>query len=154
MKKLLWVEEEADSSMVEFFILFESVEYFDLTIAKTATEAKYYLDLDKAKYDLIIMDIRIPPGSDNFWENEYLKGERSLPKERLGIAVISDYFSNNVNEEEKSRWMIFTIEPFWTVKNALEDLSLNWFEEGKNYFEKINYRFPEDFLIEIERKIQ
>lgn len=140
--------------MVEFFILFESVEYFDLTIAKTATEAKYYLDLDKAKYDLIIMDIRIPPGSDNFWENEYLKGERSLPKERLGIAVISDYFSNNVNEEEKSRWMIFTIEPFWTVKNALEDLSLNWFEEGKNYFEKINYRFPEDFLIEIERKIQ
>ncbi|MCC6447888.1 MAG: hypothetical protein IT215_04300 [Chitinophagaceae bacterium] len=153
MKKILWVEEEADSSMIGYITLFESINGFDLTIAKNATEAMHHLHSKKQFFDLVIMDIRIPPGLDGYWEEEYLKGDNSLPKERLGIAVINKYFTELIRENEKQKWIIFTIEPFWTVSEFFKKYSLNWFIEGVNYFQKTKYRFPEEFLKDIEDKL-
>jgi CheY-like chemotaxis protein len=83
--KVLWVE---DSARLELRNLtgpiYISGEY-DLNLAEDATSALRYLQTKK--YDVVILDMRLPPGIDEHWIKIYRDKGEDKADARLGMEL-------------------------------------------------------------------
>ena len=90
--KVLWVE---DSARLELRNLtgpiYISGEY-DINLAEDATSAVRYL-LTK-EYDVVILDMRLPPGIDDYWVNVYRERGEDNADARLGLELANWLLSN------------------------------------------------------------
>lgn len=91
LKKVLWIEDGAESELYNMLSpIFISGEY-DLVVAKDATEAEERLRRDD--FAAVIVDIRLPPGRDQKWIDVYKGYRQSQDAARLGLHLLRALFA-------------------------------------------------------------
>lgn len=130
--RVLWVE---DSARFELSNLTGPVYFsgkYDFQQAENVTTAISFL---KTKvYDVLIVDIRLPPGVDPFWLDLYQKMENG-GGEKLGIHFLSWLLArDDTYSQEPPAWVnpgliaVFTVESFPEIKDKLAELSIKTFQ--------------------------
>lgn len=140
--KILWIEDEANSGLVEIKVYLE-MQGFDLYVAGNATEAAEKFTGQDA-FDIIITDIRILPGLSKDWERLYYENNRV--NERLGINIIKIFLQQHSALTEKLA--VFSIERWEDIRDALQEAGFFGKDSEtlakKRYFGKQEYDMPED----------
>lgn len=150
--KVLWVE---DSARLELRNLtgpiYISGEY-DMNLAEDATTAVRYL-LAK-EFDAVILDMRLPPGIDDYWINIYQERGEDKADARLGLEL-ADWLLNGRTDFPIKRpdWIkpqhvgVFTVENDPRLHMRLEYLKITVFEHK-------TAGLPDTVLVEIINRIK
>jgi CheY-like chemotaxis protein len=149
--KVLWVE---DSARLELRNLtgpiYISGEY-DMNLAEDATTAVCYL-LTK-EYDAIILDMRLPPGIDDYWIKIYRNKGEDKADARLGLELADWLLNGRVDFPNKPPdWIkpqlvgVFTVDDDPALQARLEYLNINVFEHK-------TAGLPDTILVEIIKRI-
>lgn len=131
--KVLWVE---DSARLELRNLtgpiYISGEY-DMNLAEDATTAVRYL-LTK-EYDAVILDMRLPPGIDDYWINIYRERGEDKADARLGLELAEWVLNSRTDFPNKPPlWIkphhvgVFTVENDSNLHEKLGHLSIYVYE--------------------------
>lgn len=152
MKKILWIEDETDNGMIDFRVWLEDNDEFELTIARNATQGLQYLR--KEVFNAIVVDIRIFPGSDPFFNKVYYqRNKNGKAYEKLGIALIAKIFDENSDilgdNKIAKKVGVFSIEPQSDFKSLLEEWELTNIFIADNYLYKTKAEMP----VELEKFI-
>ncbi|RPI02393.1 MAG: response regulator [Ignavibacteriae bacterium] len=150
--KVLWVE---DSARLELRNLtgpiYISGEY-DMNLAEDATSAVRYLRTKE--YDAVILDMRLPPGMDDYWINVYRERGENMAEARLGMELANWLFSGKSDHSfPPPEWIkpyhvgVFTVENDSKLHASLEDMNIKVFEQ------KVA-GLPDTILIDIINKIK
>ncbi len=110
----MWIEDAAETDMYHLVTpIYVSGDY-DLDIAANVSEAIFYLKSEA--YDVIIVDIRIPPGLDPEWRKRYQELEPQNA-DRLGFELLKELFHKDSIRKDlpppnqrQERYGVFTIE--------------------------------------------
>src|SRR5690349_15898667 len=89
--KVLWVE---DSARLELRNLTGPIYIsgdYDMNLAEDATTAVRYLRTKE--YDAVILDMRLPPGIDDYWVNIYRERGEDKADARLGLELANWLFN-------------------------------------------------------------
>lgn len=119
--RLLWIEDETQHEMQGFIGPLYAALKYDITIAKDASEA--LLELEK-QYDVVIVDIRIPPGEAKPLQTIYNKHDGDPSAAKLGLLLLrtllgrvpyskdEDYIPGaaNLHPIDSSRIAVFSVE--------------------------------------------
>ncbi|MGE5376186.1 MAG: hypothetical protein ACM3XO_14100 [Bacteroidota bacterium] len=131
--KVLWVE---DSARLELRNLtgpiYISGEY-DMNLAEDATTAVRYLQAKE--YDAVILDMRLPPGLDDFWIRIYQERGENKADARLGLELANWLFNGRSDFSfSPPAWIqpyhvgVFTVENDAALHARLDDLKIQVFE--------------------------
>ena len=131
--KVLWVE---DSARLELRNLtgpvYISGEY-DMNLAEDATTAVRYLRTKE--YDAVILDMRLPPGIDDYWVNIYQERGEDKADARLGLELAKWLFNgNSAAFFPPPAWIkpyhvgVFTVENDTALHTRLESLDIKVFQ--------------------------
>jgi len=132
--KVLWVE---DSARLELRNLtgpiYISGEY-DMNLAEDATTAVRYLRMKE--YDAVILDMRLPPGIDDYWVNIYRDRGEDKADARLGLELANWLFDGRGGLGiPRPDWImpqhvgVFTVENDSELHDKLEALKIKVFEQ-------------------------
>jgi CheY-like chemotaxis protein len=130
--KVLWIEDNADNDLYHLTSPVYIEGKYQLDIATSASEAYFYLN--KRAYDVVIIDIRIPPGKDPRWMEKYesLRTTKDANSNRLGLELLRAIFDVNGGSTLKiaqnlasERYGVFTVERLEELQPDLEALKLN-----------------------------
>lgn len=138
--KLLWVEDETEGGLVERKAYLESSDNYELVIKRNATDAE--IAIKNETFDIVIFDIRIPPGFGQYWERLHNKNDH-----RLGLELIQKTY--HILAEKKIPIGICTIERWFDIKDHILKIDPD-FNERIQYKHKDDIVFPEDFEIFIQ----
>ena len=105
-KSILWVEDQALSDLQELAAPVIMDANYDLEVACSATEAERLIR-DKA-YQVVVVDIRIPPGLDPRWSRLYRESGEDKIQARLGLHLLRALLIEGSQERE-----IFSGWPAW-----------------------------------------
>jgi len=90
-KKMLWIEDSARFELIEQMApVYYSGEYI-LHLAENIVDGINHLRLAEREgkpYDVIIVDVRIPPGEDRVWQRLYKQTVRSRVESQLGLILL------------------------------------------------------------------
>ena len=129
--KVLWIEDNADNDLYHLTSPVYIEGRYQLDIATSASEAFFYLN--KRAYDVVIIDIRIPPGKDPNWKKKYetLRTAKNSNSSRLGLELLRTIFDKNGGSTLKieqnlisEHYGVFTVERREELEPDLEDLDL------------------------------
>jgi hypothetical protein len=151
--KVLWIEDGAFVEVSSFAAPLFNQMIYDLVVAIDVSNAvKQIID---TQFDAVIVDIRIPPGIDQDWENLYSKSGYNKIGARLGIQLLFSLLKHEsaaIKLDDIPKWVkpekfgIFTIESKAEVKNDLEALGITFFQQKKT-------NLPNTALLELIEKI-
>ena len=133
--KALWIE---DSARLELANLCGPVFFkgeCDLTLAEDATTAVNLLLADR--YDALIVDIRLPPGTDRHWRDHYRRTGSDKVSAQLGLKLLrwllakdrSIYPAPPPDWVRPERICVFSVETHAEVDPFLSELSIGTFQE-------------------------
>jgi len=145
--KVLWVEDTADQDLLFMMPPFYLEATVELDIAATATEG--YNFLRRHKYDIIVIDIRIPPGRDEMFTKEFLDEHNFAYANKVGLNLLEAIKSASdilVENKDMEKYGIFSIERKEEISDALEELGI------KNYLKKTS-KLQSDALLNFVKKI-
>lgn len=95
-QRLLWIE---DGALVEFpEYLADLYARFDYVIDLARDASEGFAMLRRAEvepYDAVVVDLRLPPGSDPVWGQLYLHHHSNLAAARLGIVLLAVAFGRS-----------------------------------------------------------
>lgn len=130
--KVLWIEDDADNDLYNLTSPVYIDGRYQLDIATNASEAHFYLNA--RVYDVIIVDIRIPPGKDPGWraKHEQLRSRNEANSSRLGLELLRAIFGDGEQQPTlkiqqnllPERYGVFTIEGHEELKPDLHQLRL------------------------------
>ena len=133
IRKVLWIEDNADNDLYHLTSPVYIDGRFQLDIATNASEAYYYLN--KRGYDVIIVDIRIPPGKDPLWQKKHnrLMKNKHANSNRLGLELLRSIFDENEKQPSleidqnmrQERYGVFTVERQEELASDLLQLKLD-----------------------------
>ncbi|MCX6579733.1 MAG: hypothetical protein NT166_06060 [Candidatus Aminicenantes bacterium] len=137
--KVLWIEDGAfvEISDVAGPVINNATTY-DLHVAFNVADAVKKIQV--SQFDAVIVDIRIPPGFDSEWENLYKKSGYNRINARLGINLLFSLLKPRdaaIKLKNIPRWIspekfgIFTVEGKQEVKDDLEKLGIQFFEQKR-----------------------
>lgn len=130
---LLWVEDQArNGALLNCTQRLEKENLFDLTIIQYASTAE--LMINENHYDKIIFDIRILPGENKFWEDEY----NSLNM-RLGLKLIEKTIE--IIKNNSTKYGIITIEEWENIQDNIMKIDNN-FDHSVQYRRKNHFTNP------------
>lgn len=149
--KVLWVE---DSARLELRNLtgpiYISGEY-DLNLAEDATTAVRYLQAKE--YHAIILDMRLPPGIDDYWISLYHRKGEDKAQARLGMDLAewllngrSDIPFNPPSWVKAHHIAVFTVENDIALHEMLEKLNIAIYEHK-------TAGLPDTILVNLIKKI-
>jgi CheY-like chemotaxis protein len=111
--KLLWIDDNLDDDLMEKRMALLMQDDIEPHFAHDATEA--YYRLRNEEFDVVIFDLRLPPGPDDMWEvyraNDFKKFGYALLHE-----VSSKRDSGPFHHLGKTRFGVFTLET--RIENA------------------------------------
>lgn len=150
--KVLWIE---DSARYEYSSWVAPIYYsgdYDFQVAENVTKAIDYIESDE--YDVIIADLRLPPGNDRHWQSLYERGRAPTRRAALGLEFLTWLLGKDgVNYERKpppwaqpERIVVFTVEVRNEVSNELETL-------GIRHFEQKTAGHPDTILIDLIERV-
>lgn len=151
--KVLWIEDGAFVEVGDFAGPVLIAMKYDLHVAIDVSDA--IKQIKSTEFDAIIVDIRIPPGNDPEWENLFSKSAYNKIGGRLGIQLLYSLFKpgkSAVKFSEIPTWIspekigVFTVESELEVKNELEELRIDCFQQKKT-------RLPKTTLLELIEKV-
>jgi CheY-like chemotaxis protein len=155
-RKVLWIEDNADNDLYHLTSPVYIDGSFQLDIATNASEAFYYLN--KRGYDVIIVDIRIPPGKDPQWQSRHdrLMRNKHTNSNRLGLELLRSIFDEN--EEQPSlqidqnmkpeRYGVFTVERHEELESDLLRLNLDTLK-----YRRKNAMMPHTALLDFIKEV-
>ena len=105
--RVLWIEDEARYQLNELMgpLLYRRI--YHLSLAENATEAMRLIRTTE-HYDVIIVDMRIPPGEDPAWKMLYQDQGNDTSKARLGQYLI-EWMLGQMNGHAEQ----FSVRPNW-----------------------------------------
>ena len=130
-KKVLWIEDAAISALHLYLAPMYMSGLYETDIALNATEAVERLRSDR--YDAVVVDIRIPPGTDPNWRKIYKHHNRDVKKARLGLLLIEGIFQAEYAEYvfqdppdwvDPSRFGVLTVERQRDIQAALANVGV------------------------------
>ncbi len=147
MYQILWIEDEADTSLLEFRTKLEMNFDYNLEVVRTASDA--ILQLKENVFHAIVIDVRIPPGEEESWSKLYIDGKNGLQFEQLGIHLIHEILKHDSivhkDNQNAKKIGIFSIEQI----NDIQEISIEkkiWESVKKvKYLYKKEAEQPEDF---------
>jgi len=107
MIKLLWIDDNLDHDLTEKRITLVMEEDIDSHFARDATEAYYRLRKDK--FDVVIVDLQLPPGPDDMWNGHREKGFQKFGAALLELVRKPD--NEHFGHLSRTQFGVFTIEP-------------------------------------------
>jgi hypothetical protein len=133
--KALWIE---DSARLELASLTGPVFFNStcrLTLAEDVTTAVDLLRADP--FDVVVVDVRLPPGRDPRWSALYRKAGASKANAQLGIRLLQWMLLRDlsIHPEDPPEWVsperfgVFTVETRQEVQSDLEQLGIRVFKE-------------------------
>lgn len=140
-KKMLWIEDNASTDLAHLAAPVITGRKHSLEVADTASEAFLHLSNPDVSYDIIIVDIRIPAGTDPNWVNYYnLKGEDKV-QARLGLEILRLFLKPEIAKIKipvtpppwikPEKFAIFTIEGEDELAPDKEALGITIYEQKK-----------------------
>jgi hypothetical protein len=151
--KVLWIEDGAFVEVSSFAAPVINRIVYALEVALDVSDA--VKKIIKTQFDAVIVDIRIPPGSDPEWEHLYSKSGYNKIGARLGIQLLFSLLKPEaaaIKLDKIPPWVspgkfgIFTVESEAEVKNDLEVLGITFFQQKKT-------NIPNIALLELIEKI-
>jgi len=150
--RVLWIE---DSARFELSNLTGPVYFsgeFDFQQVENITTAISFI---KAKiYDVLIVDVRLPPGTNPYWLDLYHRTGEGEGGEKLGLSFLYWLLSRNGNyPEPPPEWAkpnlvgVFTVESYQEIKEKLIDLNIDVFKQK-------TAGLPDTTLVDLIREIQ
>lgn len=131
--KVLWVE---DSARLELRNLTGPIYIsgdYDMNLAEDATTAVRYLRTKE--YDAVILDMRLPPGIDDYWVNIYRERGEDKADARLGLELANWLFNGRGDLGiPRPDWIkphhvgVFTVENDAELHDKLDALKIKVFE--------------------------
>ncbi len=136
--KVLWIEDSARYELSELTGPVYASRKYVLNLAEDATTATYHLL--NSEFDVLIVDMRIPPGDNPVWQKIYQKGGKDKDTAQLGLKLLR-WLLDGKNGELDSLgkppgWVnaksvaVFTVEGKDQIKTTLDEL------EVTNYVQK------------------
>lgn len=131
--KVLWIEDDADNHLYDLTGPVYIDGRYQLDIAISASEAFFYLN--ERPYEVVIVDIRIPPGKDPEWRerHDHLIKRNDGNSNRLGLELLKCIFEKNGSQPglkisqnlSPKRYGVFTVEMQEELTSDLEKLELS-----------------------------
>ena len=154
--KVLWIKDDADSDLYHLASPVYIEGNYHLDIASSASEAFFYLN--ERRYDVIIVDIRIPPGKNPDWLSRYeeLQRNSNANSSRLGLELLRRIFGENGNQPSLKvsqnlsvvRYGVFTVERLEELRADLSELNLTSLK-----YKRKNAMMPHTALLEFIQEI-
>ncbi len=135
-RKVLWIEDGARADFQNMLGPIYVKGEYDLVVALDATTAIAHLK--KTEFDVVIVDIRIPPGEDQRCRELYKKGHGNNVAARLGLEILYGLLAPQTARmklEPLPRWVaaerfaIFTVESRTQVESDLELLKITVYRQ-------------------------
>lgn len=133
--KVLWVEDGAFSELKDMSGLVYVSGKYDLAIALDATDGLRQLMRKDKVFDTVIVDIRIPPGSDEQFFRLYSDRGESKVGARLGLALLKRVLTEGEREgvpaphREALRFGVFTVEGHDELAEDLQRLGVKVYHQ-------------------------
>ena len=131
--KVLWIEDSARLELRSMTGPIYMSEDYDLNLAEDATKAVRYLSVKE--YDVVILDMRLPPGADSYWVDFYHTKGSDKALAHLGMELAEWLVNGRVDfPTKKPEWIsplhvaVFTVENDQTVHDRLEKLKISVYE--------------------------
>lgn len=120
--RVLWVEDGARYDLVNMAAPVYMDGHFDLVIAEDASSGIVYLL--KETFDVIIVDIRLPPGNNRDWIILHQKSGAEKVSARLGLEFLYTILGNQNAKislgDSRPEWITPTKIGVLTVESQLE----------------------------------
>lgn len=133
--KALWIEDSARLELASLTgpVFFNST--CQLTLAEDVTTAVELLRADP--FDVVVVDVRLPPGRDPQWGALYRKAGASKVSAQLGIRLLQWMLlrDRSIHSQAPPEWVsperfgVFTVETRQEVQSDLEQLGIRVFQE-------------------------
>jgi len=124
--KVLWIEDTADQDLLFMMPPFYLEATIDLDIAATASEG--YSFLKNHVYDIIIVDIRIPPGKNKLFTQGFLDEQDFEYSNKMGLLLLEAIFENNdILEANRNtaKYGVFSIERKVEILSSLRKYGIS-----------------------------
>lgn len=133
--EILWVEDESITGLVEYRVHLETTDDFNLTIIDNASDAETTIKNEGHKFDVILIDVRIPPGYSQVWFDEYRRNGQ------LGIQLIINLLTDKETKVLKPKIGITTIERWKDIKELFPNKEE--FFDSRQFLHKVEADSPE-----------
>jgi hypothetical protein len=133
--KALWIE---DSAQLELANLTGPV-FFNrnchLTLAEDVTTAVNLLSTDR--FEAMVVDIRLPPGRDGRWGDQYRRSGSDKVSAQLGLKLLQWLLGGDrtIMPDDPPSWVtpqqfgVFTVESRGEIQRYLDPLGIKVFQE-------------------------
>lgn len=141
--RILWIEDSARYELTELLGPVYHARKYRVTLAEDASSAMdYLLSYD---FDVVIVDIRLPPGSHQAWQDLYEDAKRGQVKAHLGLQILQWLFGVNGRVHAKipappekvcrDCVAVFTVESQAQIREELELLGIKMFKQKTTMLE-------------------
>lgn len=152
--KVLWVEDNAFSDLDNMSgPVYNAVKY-ELITATNATDGLRHLQSKEKPFDAIIVDIRLPPGTDEEFVERFNDMGDNKVEARLGLTLLERVLkhgdANGIPAEHRQagRFGIFTAESWKELEERLTDFGIT-----KDVYEQKMERNPKTMLLDLIKKV-
>ena len=112
--RVLWVEDSARFELPSLLGPIYASRRYDLTLAENATTAAEYLR--RRRFDVIVVDIRIPPGGHQYWRRVYKDAGDDRTNAKLGLALLGWVLgSARTSDRDRKKKLEQPPRPTWQV---------------------------------------
>jgi len=137
--KVLWIEDSARYELSELTGPVYASRKYVLNLAEDATSATYHLQ--NTQFDVLIVDMRIPPGDNPIWQKIYQKGGKDKDTAQLGLKLLR-WLLDGKNGDLDSlgvppQWVnahsvaVFTVEGHDGLRQTLSELDVTFYEQKR-----------------------
>lgn len=154
-KKVLWIEDSAFDEIAVLAVPVHLSGEYELDFALSATEGAARLQHAAPEYDAVVVDIRLPPGEDPWWINEYISLQRARKPSRLGLTLLELTVGEGRRDwakpfpewaRQRQRYGVLTVESEAEVGPSLKRLRVRYRSKGSGDDTDVLLRLIEDIL--------
>jgi CheY-like chemotaxis protein len=136
--RILWVEDGARFDLPHLAAPVFMDGNYDLCIVENVADCIAYVQTQA--FDVIVLDIRIPPGDDQQWISLYKKAGTDKVSARLGLKLLYSLIGSNeaeINLNNRPSWIapdkigIFTVESKSELDEHLQKLGIHVYQQKK-----------------------
>ena len=139
MTKILWIDDNLSQDLTDIRMSLIMEDDFDTHFARDATEARNLLL--KESFDVIIFDLRLPAGADDFWNER--RAQREEKYGRVLLKMIRGNEDGQFSHLKDAKIGVFTIEPKEANKDLFETPILL---KPANFAMKTHTFYEDDFI--------
>lgn len=131
--KVLWVEDSARLELRKMTGPIYISGKYDMNLAEEVTSAVRYLNTKE--YDAVILDMRLPPGMDDYWIRLYQERGEDKAQAQLGLELATWMFNDHSGyPSPPPAWIkphhvgVFTVEDDSQLHDRLDELGIKVYQ--------------------------